>query len=106
MMMYRPGGSAWRLTIGATLLLLAACSGPPEGTVGAAESPAPPPPMQGPLPPTSDIAQACAGDIDRLCPGVPPGQGRIRACMRAHITELSAPCSDTVAQIIASPREP
>ncbi len=38
-----------------------------------------------------EIAHACASDIDRLCPGVPPGQGRIKACMKAHMTELSAP---------------
>ena len=24
------------------------------------------------------IAKACGADIDRFCPGVPPGEGRIR----------------------------
>lgn len=52
------------------------------------------------------IARACAGDIDRLCKGVPPGEGRIKACMKAHITELSAPCFDTLLGAVASEREP
>jgi len=51
------------------------------------------------------IAHACAGDIDRLCPGVPPGQGRIKACMKQHVTELSAPCFDTLLGAIAAGRE-
>jgi hypothetical protein len=98
------------LAAGAALLLLAACGRPPEGPAGEGGAPPPPqvqsPPMQSAIPPMSVIAQACAGDIDRLCAGVPPGEGRIRMCMRAHITELSAPCFDTLAQIVASPREP
>lgn len=32
-----------------------------------------PPP---PAPSKMQIAEACGADIDRLCPGVPPGQGR------------------------------
>ena len=52
------------------------------------------------------IAHACGGDIDRLCPGVPPGEGRIRACMKAHVTELSAPCFDTLMGAVAAEREP
>lgn len=52
------------------------------------------------------IARACAGDIERLCRGVPPGEGRIKACMKAHITELSAPCFDTLLSAVASEKEP
>ena len=52
------------------------------------------------------IARACAGDIERLCAGVPPGEGRIKACMKAHITELSAPCFDTLLQAVSSEKEP
>ncbi len=32
--------------------------------------------QQPPAPNRLQIAEACGGDIDRLCPGVPPGQGR------------------------------
>ena len=52
------------------------------------------------------IARACAADIDRLCAGVPPGEGRIKACMKAHVTELSAPCFDAIMGAIAAEREP
>ena len=51
------------------------------------------------------IARACAGDIERLCAGVPPGEGRIKACIKAHITELSAPCFDTLLGAVASEKE-
>lgn len=52
------------------------------------------------------IARACAGDIERLCQGVPPGEGRIKACIKAHITELSAPCFDTLLGAVTSEKEP
>ena len=52
------------------------------------------------------IARACAGDIERLCAGVPPGEGRIKACIKAHITELSAACFDTLLGAVASEKEP
>ena len=34
----------------------------------------------------------CAADIRSLCAGVQPGGGRIRACVKQHINELSEPC--------------
>jgi hypothetical protein len=52
------------------------------------------------------IAEACAGDIERLCAGVPPGEGRIKACMKAHITELSAPCFDVLLRAVTAHKEP
>ncbi len=52
------------------------------------------------------IARACAGDIERLCAGVPPGEGRIKACMKAHVMELSAPCFDTLLSAVTSEKEP
>lgn len=51
------------------------------------------------------IARACATDIDRLCAGVPPGEGRIKACMKAHVTELSAPCFDAIMAAVAAGKE-
>jgi outer membrane protein OmpA-like peptidoglycan-associated protein len=50
--------------------------------------------QQAPVPSRTEIVRACAGDVDRLCPGVPPGHGRIRECMKEHISQLSAPCFD------------
>lgn len=52
------------------------------------------------------VARACGADIDRLCPGVPPGQGRIKMCMRQHITQLLPGCFDAVLGAIAAQREP
>ena len=37
--------------------------------------------------PQQAIVRACAADVDRLCAGVPPGEGRIKACMKAHVSE-------------------
>jgi hypothetical protein len=80
------------------------------------------PPAYGPPPPTSEpalpvppatasgqqltIARACAGGIERFCAGVPPRQGYIKACMRAHVTELSAGCFDTVMSAVAAAHAP
>ena len=36
--------------------------------------------------------ETCRPDIERLCPGVQPGDGRIMACMREHRTEISQAC--------------
>ena len=52
------------------------------------------------------LAKACAGDVKRLCPGVPPGEGRIKACVKAHVMELSAPCFDAILGAVASEKEP
>ena len=52
------------------------------------------------------IARACAGDIERLCGGVPSGQGRIKVCIKTHITKLSAPCVYTLLGAMASEKEP
>jgi hypothetical protein len=38
------------------------------------------------------VAQACAADIKSHCATVQPGGGRIRACIKEHFNELSAPC--------------
>ncbi|MFO1060053.1 MAG: cysteine rich repeat-containing protein [Dongiaceae bacterium] len=52
------------------------------------------------------LARACGNDIDRLCAGVPPGEGRIKACIKAHMAELSAPCFDAILKAIAAEKEP
>jgi hypothetical protein len=66
-------------------------------TVAAAQPPQAPSGLQ--------IAEACGTDIDRLCPGVPPGQGRIKACMKAHVSQLSAPCFDTLMAAASAKKE-
>jgi len=45
------------------------------------------------------VAQAgkpCASDIKTLCAGIQPGEGRIKACIKPHLTNLSPTCEDRV----------
>jgi hypothetical protein len=50
------------------------------------------------LAPTGAIAQvgaarqACAADITQLCAEVKPGDGRLKACVKEHFSQLSASC--------------
>ena len=39
-----------------------------------------------------DSMQACAADVKKFCPNVPPGQGRVMRCLKEHESELSAAC--------------
>jgi len=36
--------------------------------------------------------EACGPDVERLCKGVPPGEGRILACLEEHRDEISPIC--------------
>ena len=38
----------------------------------------------------------CAGDIKTLCAGIQPGEGRIKACIKSHLTDLSPACEERV----------
>jgi len=40
----------------------------------------------------------CRPDVDRLCPGIQPGGGRIVACLKQNEAQLSAACKDAVAK--------
>jgi hypothetical protein len=40
--------------------------------------------------------QACAGDIKKLCAGIQPGEGRIKACIKSHWSDLTPDCQDRV----------
>ena len=50
------------------------------------------------LAPTGAIAQlgaarqACGADFKQLCGEVKPGEGRLKACVKEHFGQLSAPC--------------
>ena len=41
---------------------------------------------------------SCAADLRNLCPGIPPGNNNLRACMREHIRDVSFPCLVTLAK--------
>src|SRR5262245_8284286 len=40
----------------------------------------------------------CVADLRALCPGVQPGNNRLRACMRERIRDVSFPCLVTLAK--------
>lgn len=40
----------------------------------------------------------CLADLRKLCPGVPPGNNNLRACMREHIRDVSFSCLVTLAK--------
>ena len=44
------------------------------------------------------VLKACKPDIARFCSQVPPGQGRIKECMKEHLPELSEPCKEGLFQ--------
>jgi hypothetical protein len=44
------------------------------------------------------VLAACKPDIARFCSQVPPGEGRIKACMKEHLPELSEPCKEGLFQ--------
>ena len=41
---------------------------------------------------------ACKPDIRNFCSQVAPGGGRIKACMKEHLHELSEPCKEAMFQ--------
>jgi hypothetical protein len=43
----------------------------------------------------------CKADAARLCPGVPPGGGRLIGCLKAHKMEVSVGCAKAVQTIKA-----
>jgi hypothetical protein len=45
------------------------------------------------------VLGACKPDIAHFCGQVPPGQGRIKACMKQHLPELSEPCKEAMFQV-------
>jgi hypothetical protein len=67
------GGHFANQVVGLTLLSLLLAKGAAMGQQGAAH-------------------QACAADIKQLCAEVKPGASRLKACIKEHFGQLSAPC--------------
>jgi hypothetical protein len=42
----------------------------------------------------AQTGEPCASDIKTLCTGIQPGEGRIKACIKSHLPELSPTCQD------------
>jgi hypothetical protein len=45
-----------------------------------------------PNPTNAQVRAACRADIERFCPGVQQGGGRIGKCLKPHAQELSPEC--------------
>jgi hypothetical protein len=55
------------------------------------------------LPPSmasAEITGACLKDAKALCPGVQPGGGKIRDCLKAHVKDLSDECKDVLVKAV------
>jgi Cysteine rich repeat len=46
--------------------------------------------------------KACKADLEKLCPGVEPGHGRILACLEGKTDQLSPACKDDVSKKLAA----
>jgi hypothetical protein len=44
----------------------------------------------------------CASDIKTLCAGIQPGEGRIKACIKSRLSDLSPTCEDRVLTVAVS----
>ena len=62
-----------------------------------APMPAAPMPIGQPAP-ENPVLTACKSDIAQFCSNVPVGNGRIRACMKSYLSELSEQCKETLFQ--------
>ncbi len=55
------------------------------------------------LPPSmasAELAGACLKDAKAQCPGVEPGGGKIRECLKSHIKDLSDECKDVLVKAV------
>ena len=47
-----------------------------------------------------ELTGACLKDAKALCPGVQAGGGKIRDCLKTHITDLSDECKEVLVKAI------
>ena len=46
-------------------------------------------------------AKACAADVKQFFADTKPGEGRVEACMKAHIADISDACKVALANAVA-----
>lgn len=51
----------------------------------------------------NDVRAACAQELQKLCANVPPGGGRIFACLKQHQDQVSDGCKQSVAKAMGKP---
>ncbi len=47
----------------------------------------------------ADVRANCKADIERLCPGIEPGGGRIHTCLAAKKDQLSKECAKALVEL-------
>ena len=55
------------------------------------------------LPPSmasAELAGACLKDAKAQCPGVEPGGGKIRECLKTHVKDLSDECKEVLVKAV------
>ena len=45
--------------------------------------------------------KVCKTDVTKLCAGIAPGAGGIRACIKLHMAEVSNSCQNAMSQTAA-----
>lgn len=78
-----------RLTLSVVLQLIALGSGP----LAASAQQLPP---EANNPAVKAAQAACSADIQKFCPNVVPGEGRIVRCLVANAGQLSTPCRSSM----------
>lgn len=79
----RPRGAARCAAAGALLLLLGASAAAAQAQAPAAA-------------PSPELRQACAADVRTLCPGVQPGGGLLKQCLRQNAAKVSPGCREAL----------
>lgn len=47
----------------------------------------------------SQLETYCLPDMERLCPGVPVGEGKVKACLEKHREEISVGCAEALKRL-------
>jgi len=58
--------------------------------------------LSGSLAVAQETGKPCASDIKTLCAGIQPGEGRITACIKSHLTNLSPTCEERLLTVAVS----
>ncbi len=45
------------------------------------------------------LLEYCEPDVERLCPGVPYGDGAVKACLEKHEKEISVGCAEALKKL-------
>ena len=60
--------------------------------------------LAGDNPNRAAVRQACQADISSLCPGIQPGGGRIKVCLKQNKDKLSQGCRSAIADAMQARR--